>query len=243
MTNSTYLLLAQIGFALLTIIYLGLLLREIKSGINKTSWEITRKKNHFNKLVFTLVGWIVFVSFWSLSGIMSDWSKFPFNFIPIIGIPLISILIYTFSDSLRDILQHINQERIVQLQNFRFFVEILLWLLFMASIIPMQMSFEGRNFDVVSGITAPVVAWLIRRNRLSSTALVVWNLICLGLLINIVSIAIMSTPTPLRTFMNEPANTIVTYFPVSLLPGFLVPLAYSLHFFSLRKIAVQKTEQ
>lgn len=35
-------------------------------------------------------------------------------------------------------------------------------------------------------------------------------------------------------------NYIVTYFPVSWLPGFLVPLAYYLHFLSLKQL-IQKT--
>ena len=39
-----------------------------------------------------------------------------------------------------------------------------------------------------------------------------------------------------RYFINEPANTIVTEFPIIWLPGFLVPLAYGLHFLSLRQL-------
>jgi hypothetical protein len=36
--------------------------------------------------------------------------------------------------------------------------------------------------------------------------------------------------------MNEPANTIVAVFPISWLPGLLVPLAYTLHIFSLKQL-------
>jgi hypothetical protein len=36
--------------------------------------------------------------------------------------------------------------------------------------------------------------------------------------------------------MNEPANTLVAQFPFILLPGVLVPLAYTLHIFSLRQL-------
>lgn len=63
-----------------------------------------------------------------------------------------------------------------------------------------------------------------------------WNLLSLGLLINIVTIALLSIPTPFRVFMNEPANTLVAHFPFILLPGMLVPLAYGLHFLSMRQL-------
>jgi hypothetical protein len=85
-----------------------------------------------------------------------------------------------------------------------------------------------------------VVAYLASLKRISNTGILIWNLFGLGLLINILSIAILSMPTPFRVFMNEPSNTIVTQFPVSLLPGLLVPLAYGLHFLSLRKLSLEK---
>ena len=66
--------------------------------------------------------------------------------------------------------------------------------------------------------------------------LLVWNLMGLALLVTIVVISILSLPMPLRVFINEPANTIVTRFPFIWLPGFLVPLAYTLHLFALRKL-------
>jgi hypothetical protein len=97
------------------------------------------------------------------------------------------------------------------------------------------MTFEGRNFDVVSGLTAIVIAILVTNKKISPSIVIAWNFLGLALLINIVAIAIMSMPTPFRVFMNEPANTIVTRFPVVWLPALLVPLAYGLHFLSFRQ--------
>ena len=97
------------------------------------------------------------------------------------------------------------------------------------------MTFEGRNFDILSGLSAIVVAVLITRNKISSSLVIAWNFAGLALLVNIVTIAILSMPTPLRVFMNEPPNTIVSKFPVIWLPALLVPLAYGLHFLSIRQ--------
>jgi hypothetical protein len=239
--NSTLLLLAKIGFFLLTAIYLALFLREIKKGIQNTSWDHLRKKRLFNVVLRSLLTWMAFVTVWSLSGIMADFSRFPLNFFPVIGPALITPIILLFSKNWNEVLRNIPAVNFIRLQHFRVFVELLLWALFAASVLPVQMTFEGRNLDVLTGLTAPVIAWFAVRNKISKTGLVVWNVICLGILINIIAIAILSTPSPIRVFMNEPANTIVTIFPVSLLPGFLAPFAFALHVFSLKQLFM-KTE-
>ena len=126
-----------------------------------------------------------------------------------------------------------NLKVLTQLQVFRVFVEIVFWLLFVQNLLPKQMTFEGRNFDIIAGITSLLAAQFFLNSR---GWMIAWNIIGLGLLINIVSIAILSMPTSRRIFENEPANTIVTQFPFIFLPTFLVPLAYILHFISLKKL-------
>jgi hypothetical protein len=240
--KSTLLIIAQSGFVLLTVIYLGYFIREIRKGINLTSWSNRRKKQISNVIIITFLVWGLFVSLWSYSGKMGDFSFFPFNFMPVIVIPLVITILLMFSKTLADILSHIPPANLIRLQSFRFFVEILLWLSFIADALPIQMTFEGRNFDVLTGITAPAVAWFAAQHKVSRPILILWNLACLALLINIVGVAILSTPSPWRIFMNEPANTIVADFPISWLPGFLVPLAYILHFLSLKQLLSRSRE-
>jgi hypothetical protein len=234
--KTNLLLISQIGFAVLTIACLWMLLKALKTGINKSSIDSRAKKRLVRGILLTLVAWLLFVSVWSLSGIMSDFNNFPLNFAPVIVIPLVAIIATLFSKRLGEILGNIQASDLIRLQSFRFFVELLLWALFAASLLPEQMTFEGRNFDILAGITAPLIAWLITHNKISRMGLIIWNFACLALLINIVAIAILSTPSPIRIFMKEPANTIVTVFPISWLPGFLVPLAYTLHLYSLKQL-------
>ncbi len=169
----------------------------------------------------------------SVTGFTGNFEIFPFNIGPLLIIPFVIITLFTFSRTLREVLPHIHPARIIRLQIFRVFVEILLWLLFIDNLLPVQMTFEGMNFDVLSGFSAPIIAFFAFKNKLSKPVLIIWNLICIGLLINIVAVAVLSMPTPFRYFMNEPANTIVAQFPISWLPTFLVPLAYLLSFISI----------
>ena len=238
--KSTLYLIAQVGFTALTAIYFYFFIKQLLAGVNHTGWNQGRKSRYRKMIIVIPVALVVLVAAWSLSGIMADFSKFPFNLMPVIAIPLITSIVVTFHRGFTEILGHIPPARLIRLQSFRFFVEVLLWMLFIDGMLPIQMSFEGRNFDILAGVTAPLIAWLVARQNISRSALIAWNLICLALLINIVTVAILSTPSPVRIFMNEPSNTVVTYFPISLLPGLLVPLAYTLHFFSLRQLMIKQ---
>ena len=99
------------------------------------------------------------------------------------------------------------------------------------------MTFEGYNFDVLSGLLAiPVGYFCFTKGAWSKKIAVYYNLLGLILLTTIVTIAILSMPTPMRVFMNEPTEIFITDMPYIWLPGFLVPIAYLLHIVSLKQL-------
>jgi hypothetical protein len=84
------------------------------------------------------------------------------------------------------------------------------------------MSYSGRNFDIISGVTAIALCIWLASGRRSLRLIMLWNVLSLALLINIVAVALLSAPTPLRVFMNEPANVWVTMAPWIWLPTVMV---------------------
>lgn len=120
---------------------------------------------------------------------------------------------------------------LVGFQAFRIAVELFLWLGYRDGFVPVQMTFEGRNFDILTGLTAPMVAWLA-----GPRLVLVWNVLGLGLLVNIVTVAILSMPTPFRGFAQEPANRFVATVPYVWLPVFLVQAAWLGHLLAFRKL-------
>jgi hypothetical protein len=179
------------------------------------------------------LGWGILICLLAAFGVLANFSSFPPPMAIVLVVPLVVSLLVTFSKTLGALIPFVAAPEIIRLQVFRFFVEILLWLLYIQQLLPTQMTFEGRNFDVLAGLSAPLVAYAFGKNK---TVMIAWNMICLGLLANIVTIAVLSMPTPFRIFLNEPPNTIVSTFPFVLLPGLLVPLAYTLHFISLSQL-------
>jgi hypothetical protein len=230
-------LLTGLGFVALTIVFYTWLLRLFFRAIARTAWEPTRQKRVRQRLLLSLVLWAAFVSAASLLGFTSRFDLFPANAAPILFVPLVTIIVFTLSATARDLLLHIPTASLLHLQVFRVGVEFLLWALFAQQLLPEHMTFEGRNFDILSGILGVVVGRLLWQHR---PAVLIYHLVGLALLINIVGTALLSMPTPFRVFMEEPANTIVMKFPFILLPTMLVPLAYGLHFLSLRQLLMKR---
>ena len=114
---------------------------------------------------------------------------------------------------------------LVGIQSFRLPLELLMHDAHEAGLMPVQMSFSGLNYDIVTGASAIVVALLVAVNRAGHRLVAAWNVLGTALLVNIIAIALLSTPTPLRVFRTEPANTWITQAPYVWLPCVMVPLA------------------
>lgn len=234
--NTTSYLLTQLGFAAVTIVFAVLLLFALKRALAKTTIDTQRQRKLLLATTLFLSAWFVVMGIGALTGFFRDFSALPPRVTIIVIIPLIVVIWLLNNKTASEIIHAMSPYTLMSLQVFRVFVEILLWALFAQGLLPEQMTFEGRNFDMISGITGPIMAWLVYNQKVSKGIAIAWNFLCLGLLINIVATAVLSMPTPFRFFMNEPANTIVAEFPIIWLPGFLVPLAYTLHLLSLKQL-------
>ena len=122
-------------------------------------------------------------------------------------------------------------------------VEIVLLLLFRNGLVPIEMTFEGRNADILAGITAPIVYFLAFRNgKVNRPLLIGWNLAALVSLINIVTVAVLAFPSPFQIFGLNGPNVGVTYFPFIWLPAVVVPIVFFCHATSLWKLIAQRYE-
>jgi hypothetical protein len=71
--------------------------------------------------------------------------------------------------------------------------------------------------------------------------LIAWNLLCLGLLINIVTLAVLSAPFPFQQLAFDQPNIAVLFFPFIWLPAFVVPAVLFAHLVCLRQLFRNKT--
>lgn len=128
-------------------------------------------------------------------------------------------------------------KQMTYLSIIRIPVEIVLYWLFLESVVPELMSFSGRNFDILAGITAPFVAYFAtQKGKLNRTLLWIWNIGGLVLLVNIIIHGVLSSPIFIQQFAFEQPNIALMYFPFIWLGVFVAAVPLFLHFVAIRKL-------
>lgn len=115
------------------------------------------------------------------------------------------------------------------LHTVRLPVELTLHYLFTWQLVPELMTYSGRNFDIIAGITAPIVGYLYYKNKLSDAVLIAWNVIGFLLVSFILINGVLSAELPIQQFAFDQPNVALKYFPFVLLPALIVPLVMYTH--------------
>jgi hypothetical protein len=194
-------------------------------AFERTSSKVTQT------LFFLIPFWLFFQGFLASGSFYVSSPPFLFLF----GIlPTLIFVVILFAFFRESIISKLSLKNLTRLHLIRVPIEIILWQLFVAGQIPQIMTFEGRNFDILSGLSVPLVLWFgFQKNQPRRTFLIIWNVLALILLINIVAQAALSLETPFQQISFEQPNRAVLYFPFVWLPTTIVPLVLFSHLTSL----------
>jgi hypothetical protein len=186
-------------------------------------------------LLAILFAYIAIPGHLARTGALGVWdAKPPPGLLLIVGLSVLTALI-VFSAVGTRIVDGVPLAAIVLLQSFRIAVEWLLHRLYLEGSVPLQMTWSGRNLDVISGITGLLLGLaLLRGVRVPRTVVLGWNVLGLALLINIVVVAVLATPA-LHHFAGGPPNLLPSTFPWVWLPSFLVQVALGSHLLVFRR--------
>lgn len=180
-------------------------------------------------LTLLLVLWSVLHSVLAYIGFYQDTTTIPPRF-ALVLLPAALLIIYGLLPKQREWLYANRDTRwSTFLHSVRIPVEIVLLYLFLNQMIPELMTFEGRNFDILAGLTAPIVGFLHLRGRLSKRILIIWNTVGLLLVSFILINGILSVEFPFQQFGFEQPNRGINYFPFVLLPAVIVPVVVYTH--------------
>jgi hypothetical protein len=169
-------------------------------------------------------------------GTLRDFSSFPPPLIRLVAATAVFTVVLAMTKLGARLAFGLPVATLVTFQAFRVVVEIFLWGLHKQGFIPVQMTFEGRNFDILSGLSALVLGPLLRRGGIPREAVWAWNVAALLLLLNIVTVAVLSMPTRMRVFYSEPPNVLVAEVPFVFLPTILVQAALFGHLLVFRRL-------
>ncbi|MCU0443200.1 MAG: hypothetical protein MUE96_12445 [Bacteroidia bacterium] len=181
--------------------------------------------------------WLLFQAIVGYSGFYRVTNTFPPRLVLLVLPPLLLTAFLFTTAKGKSYIDALQLKWLTLMHIIRIPVELVLYGLFTYQAVPELMTFEGRNLDIISGISAPVVYyWVFVQNKFSKALLLWWNIICLVLLLNIVMNAILSAPSPIQQFAFTQPNIAVQYFPFNWLPSVVVPLVLFAHLASIRKL-------
>lgn len=183
-----------------------------------------------------MVAWFALVLALAQLGVLAQFESLPPR-IPAIAFGAMGVgLIVSRVQPVKEALHAMPAWWPVALQSFRAPLEVGLYSLFAAGLLPEQMTFGGRNFDILVGLSAPVMALLMWKGRAPKWLQWTWQGLGVALLVNVVGIAITSAPGPLHRDWPGAPLTVVAHWPYALLPGFLVPVAVLGHVLAIVKL-------
>jgi len=195
-----------------------------------------------NSLMVFLLIWslahsiLAFVGFYQITDTLPP--RFGF-----VLIPVIALIIYGCLPKQRQwVIKNRNVERSTFLHTVRIPVEIILYYLFLDQMIPELMTFEGRNYDIIAGLTAPVIGVLLMKKKISKKGLILWNVFGLFLILFIFINALLSAELPFQQFAFDQPNRAISYFPFILLASTVVPIVIYTHITDIIKLS-SKTVQ
>lgn len=207
----------ELSFILITLLSIALLY--IASGNDK-------------RVLYFFSFWLAVVGIISATGVFQNEKALPPRLLFVI-IPSALYVIY-FYKKLH--LQKSGLFYLLAIHTLRLPVEIVLYRLFLKGKIPVIMTYKGWNFDIVIGTTAILLLVYVvyTKKELKTTFLIIWNIIGVVFLSIIVTIGMLSAPSPIQQLAFDQPNMAVLQFPFTFLPAVVVPIVLLSHLLSLK---------
>jgi hypothetical protein len=218
--------LVEIGFVVMPVLIVGLMLWAVRHA----------SPGRFGVSCAVAVAWLALWAGLAGAGLLARFDLRPPPFALALASMLIAGVWLGLSPLAGQIARAVPLWALVLAQGFRLPLELLMHRAALEHVMPNALSFSGYNFDIVTGASAFLVAYALRRGTAPALA---WVWSCYGslCLVAIAVIAIASSPM-IAAFGPNELNTWVTHFPFVWLPSVLVVCALAGHLVVFRKLAL-----
>lgn len=191
------------------------------------------------RFLMRALAWVAAVSLASLSGAMNPAMRPPVVFVVMLaGILTLGVMIAR-SETGRRFARGLPLAWLVGFQAFRLPLELAMQRAHTEGLMPIQMSYSGQNFDIVTGATALVLGLVMAVREVPRSVVQAWNVLGLVLLANILGVAMLSTPV-FAYFGPDRLNVFVMRMPYTLLPAVMVLAAWAGHLIVFRALRQER---
>jgi len=226
---------AVLAFIIIPLLLVAALLWGVSAASHRLAETDAARRRARAVTLAVAAGWMTLTLAAAEAGVLRQWDATPPPFALLVtGIAGLAVAM-AFTGYGSRLARGLPLWTLVAIQGFRLPLELAMHAMYERGVMPVQMSYSGRNFDIVTGITAILVAWLVASGRGGRRLVLTWNVLGLALLLNIVAIAILSTPR-FAYFGEKQLNVWVTYPPFVWLPAVMVLAALAGHLLIFRAI-------
>lgn len=222
----------EFAYILLFVALMGAILWMVRLAMRKMEVPLSTQRRRLVTMLLGVLGWVSIQIALSTTGIYNNLSLPPR--IPLLMILPLFVFAFVFLNRNKQspILHAIPQHIPIAYQSFRAVIEVLFYFTFVAGILPVQVTFEGANYDVLLGISAIFVGFYAYRGDASPRLLIAWNVLGIAVVGFAAFTFISSFYFPEIWGDTEP-NLAFNRFPFLLLPSFFMPSAIFMHLLSI----------
>lgn len=177
--------------------------------------------------------WLSYVYLLSTSGFLNNFDLPPRMPLMIVIPVIIFMILITRRSYFKKLIEEIPDSFLTGIQSFRILVELLIYGAFLNGIFPERATFAGLNFDILVGVSAPIIAFLCAKSIIRKRGILLWNFISLSILT--VTVYSFISSYFFLGFADDANSGELVSFPYILLPSVLLPFAIFYHILSIRK--------
>ncbi|MEL6922475.1 MAG: hypothetical protein AAFO94_00390 [Bacteroidota bacterium] len=237
----------SLGFISLAAATAAIILIGFHFALKRSPLEASQRRSKWRTAFIGLVLWALYLLIVDYTDVINSF-ELPPRFPIFLILPLFAFTaFFLYRNRNSPVLHAIPKSWPVYFQSFRLLIESLFVLALADQILPVQVTFEGYNFDMLFAATAIPLAYLsFQRKLLPERVVLWWNY--LGLAV-IASIIFLFTTTFFFPSVWGASSTLaseeVFSFAFMVVPGFLMPAAVFMHFLSIIQLrrSLAKQEQ
>ncbi len=224
----------SVVFMITTFVTVGIFLYAIRSSRDTSAAA--------KALIFIVPFWLVLQFVMGSGGFYLNTSALPPRMFLFGVAPALLLIAALFLFARRSLISALPLSVLTIIHIVRVPVELTLAWLAEAKAVPEIMTFHGTNFDIWSGLTAPIAFYFTyAKSGMRRGVLLTWNLVALFLVLNIVITAILCVPSPIQKLAFDQPNIGVLHFPYIWLPTVIVPIVLFSHFASLYQLFAERS--
>lgn len=141
-----------------------------------TVWFFYRATNNSFKVLAIILVWAIIQSTLAVSGFYQKSDAIPPRLIFLVAPWLLLTIIVFNLKATQECIDLFDVKWLTILHIIRTPVEVTLYMVLAEKLIPQSMTFEGTNFDILSGMSAPIVYHLaFKAERINQKLLLVWE--------------------------------------------------------------------